>query len=220
MSRARAAWIATLALLAPLGMVPACKRATTPSPEKLREAQLSAMKADDPSAAYALLSPEVQARVPKAEFIARWKDMKAERAAIVRAAEAMPEAEATAAREGTTVHDGGRVLSWTLVGDRYLVVEGLPGRPRTATPAEAIRSFLAAARATDLSRVRALFGEELATSLQEDFGARVDAIERALEDPGAIELSSDEQRAELRYEPDRAVRLVQTDAGWRITALE
>lgn len=218
MSRPSLARLAGLVAL--LVVIPACKRATTPSPERLRQAQLAAMKTDDPGAAYALLAPEVQARVPKAEYVERWNAMKAERAALLSAAAAMPDAQATATREGTTVHEGGRVLSWTLVGDRYLVVEGLPGRPRTATPAEAIRSFLAAARATDLSRVRALLGEELATSLQEDFGARVDAIERALEDPGAIELSSDEQRAELRYEPDRAVRLQQTDAGWRITALE
>ena len=211
--------LASLAVLV-VALAPACKRATTPSPEKLRQAQLHAMKADDPNAAYALLSPEVQARVPKAEYVERWNDLKAERQALLSAAAAMPDAQATAVREGTTVHEGGRVLSWTLVGDRYLVVDGLPGRPQTATPAEAIRSFLAAARATDLSRMRALFGEELAASLAEDWRARVDAIERALKDPGAIEVSPDGQRAELRYEADRAVRLEQTRAGWRLTALE
>ena len=197
-----------------------CKRATTPSPEKLREAQLAAMKADDPEAAYALLSADVQARVPKAEYVKRWKDLKQERAALLAAAASIPEAEATAAYEGTTVHEGGRVLHWTRVDDRYLLLDGLPGRPTTATPAEAIRSFLSAARATDLSRVRALLSEDLAASLAEDWRARVDAIEQALEDPGAIEVSPDGQRAELRYEADRAVRLRQTPAGWRITALE
>lgn len=209
-----------LAAVSGLGTTASCKRATTPTPEKLRAAHLAAMKADDPEAAYALLSPRVQARVPKAEFVARWKAQKVEHDAMLKAAAAMPAAETMAVHEGTTVHEGGRVLRWTRVDDHYRVVDGLPGRPHTATPAEAIHAFIDAARSTDLSKMAAVLGEGLAASVAEDWRERVDAISRALDDPGAIEISGDELRAELRYEPDRAIRLEQTPSGWRIVALE
>jgi hypothetical protein len=207
-----------VALFAGLVGLAGCKRATTPTPQRLRAAQLAAMQGDDPEAAYALLSPAAQARTPKAEFVARFRDQKAERAAMVTAAKA---ADASApVLEGTTLHDGGRALSWTWIDDRYWVVDGLPGRQRAATPAEAIHAFLDAVRRTDLSAVSATLGESLVEAIDEDWQARADAIEQALQDPGAIELSADAQRAELRYEPERALRLEQSPEGWRITALE
>jgi hypothetical protein len=61
---------------------------------------------------------------------------------------------------------------------------------------------------------------ELAESIRRDFAARAEAIDAALAKPGAIELSDDLRRAQLRYEPSRVITLEQTPQGWRITALE
>jgi hypothetical protein len=195
-----------------------CKRATAPSPDKLRTAQLSAMQKGDAEAAYALLSPQAQARTPKAEFVARFAEQKAEREAIATAAKTMPRTPAV--RSGTTLHEGGRVVQWMWIGDRYWVVSGLPGRPTSATPVQAIRAFLDAMRTTDLSAISATLSASFATAIDEDFAARAEAIEKALADPAAIVVSADGERAELRYEPERVLRLEQTPNGWRITGLE
>lgn len=200
--------------------ITACKTRGPRSPEKLRETHVAALKADDPKQAYALLAPEVKATVPYAEFAARWQADAAERQALVSEARELGPAMRVPVFEGTTVHDGGRVLHWTRVGDRYVVTDGLPGVPQTQTPAQTVRALIEAVRTTDLSRIRRLLGDELASVVAEDWQARVEALEAALERPGAIELSPDLRRAELRYEPDRVLSMEQTPAGWRITTLE
>jgi len=211
--------VAIAALVLSLGGSAGCRSKPTRSPERLRDAHVAALRTDDPKAAYALLSPELRAAVSYAEFEARWKADAAEREAAIEAAESLDPAVATPIHGGTTVHPGGRVLRWTQVGDEVQVVEGLPGRPDTSTPAQTVRAFVAAVRRADLAQVRGLLGEGLGDAIDEDWSDRVDAIERALEEPGALDLSVDLRRAELRYETGRAVTLEQTPQGWRITGL-
>lgn len=197
-----------------------CTRTRSRSPERLREEWVSALANDDARAAYALLGPELRRKLPFATFEARWKLEAAEHKAAATAAKALGEGQTLAVREGTTVHEGGRVLRWAATSEAWLVVDGLPGSAPTATPAQTIRSLIAAVRRTDLSAVRALLGDELAAALGEDWNARAQAMEDALDRPGAIELSADLRRAELRYEQGKAVTLEQTKAGWRITSFE
>lgn len=205
--------------LAALAGLAACGHRQARSPTRLRDAQVAAWKADDPAAAYALLSPELRAATSYEEFEARWKEDAAEHQAAVEQARALPPALSEPIHGGTTVHPGGRVLTWTEVGDELLVSDGLPGRPDTSTPAQAIRAFITAVRRADLQEVRAVLGDTLIDAIDEDWSARVDAIEDALEEPGGLELSADLRRAELRYEDGRAVTLEQTPQGWRITGL-
>ena len=190
------------------------------SPEALRQAHLDALAKDDPKAAYQLLAPEVRARVDYASFAARWKADAKERAATRDAAKKLPAAMREPIRGGTSVHDGGTVLTWTEIDGKWLVTSGLPGDRVAATPSEAIRGFVAAARTADLGAVNRYLAPELAESIRKDFAARADAIDAALAKPGAIELSDDLRRAQLRYEPSRVITLEQTPQGWRITALE
>lgn len=192
----------------------------TRSPERLRDAWVEALQKDDPAAAYALLGPEMQAQVPYETFEARWRAQKAEHEAIAKAASKRPASLDAPVYGGTTVHDDGRVLRWAKAGDRYYVVDGLPGLPQTSTPAQTIRALIVAVRTTDFSAIRSLLGDELAKAIDEDWQARVEAMEAALDHPGAIELSPDLRRAELRYEPNRVLTLEQTTSGWRITGLE
>lgn len=196
-----------------------CGHRQARSPTRLRDAHVAALRADDPAAAYALLSPEVKASVPYEEFEARWKADAAEHRTSVAAAESLDPALQAPLHGGTTVHPGGRVLRWTQVGDELAVIEGLPGRPDTSTPAQTVRAFVAAVRSADLVEVRGLLSDSLLSAFEEDLETRIDAIERALEEPGALELSADLRRAELRYEGSRVLTLEQTPTGWRITGL-
>lgn len=212
-----AARLVPIALL--LVAVTACGPRQARSPARLRDAHVAALRADDPAAAYALLAPEVRAAVSFDEFAARWEADAAEHEAAIAAADALDPALAAPLHGGSTVHTGGRVLRWTQVDDALLVVDGLPGRPDTSTPAQTVRAFIAAVRRADLAEVQGLLGEGLVEAVGEDWNERVDAIERALEEPGALDLSVDLRRAELRYETGRALTLEQSPQGWRITGL-
>jgi hypothetical protein len=208
--------------LAIVVLVAGCNRAVgrgPRSPTALRDAQVAAMRANDPKRAYALLAPEVQARVPYDEFALRWRTDRAEREAATKAA-GSAKTPKVALLAGTSVHDRGVVLRWSEIGGKWVVVDGLPGRPSTATPAAAVRAFVTAVRTADLASIRAVLGDELGRAIAEDWEARVQAIEAALDRPGALELSADLRRAELRYEPTRVLTLEQTPAGWRIVGLE
>ena len=200
--------------------VAGCKTRGPRSPEKLRDAHVAALRADDAKQAYALLAPEVRATVPYREFAARWQADAAEREQAIARAQGLDAALQRAVLEGTTVHAGGRVLRWVRTEDGYVVVDGLPGVAQTQTPAQTVRALIEAVRTTDLARVRRLMGDDLAKRVTEDWQARVDALEAALERPGSIELSPDLLRAELRYEPNRVLSMEQTPKGWRIVSFE
>ncbi len=207
-----------LTLCAALG-VSGCRSSGARSPEALRDAYAQALRRDDPDAAYALLSPELQAATTRAAFRARWKAQAAERKAAQAAISGLAPAYRAAVPGGQTVH-GDRVLTWVQVAGHYQVVHGLPGLPDSSTPAQAIRAFLAAIRGADLHTLESLVSDELSARLRDDWNRRATAIEALLAQPGAIEYSGDMQRAVLRYEPGRALTLEQSPAGWRLTALQ
>jgi hypothetical protein len=197
----------------------ACRASGARSPEALRDAYAQALRRDDPDAAYALLSSELQATTSRAAFRARWQAQAAERKAALTALTALPPAYRAPIASGQTVH-GKHVLTWAEVAGTYQIVGGLPGLPDTSTPAQAIRAFLAAVRRADLHTLEMLVSDDLASRLRDDWERRASAIEALLDQPGALEFSSDMQRAVLRYEPGRALTLEQTTVGWRLTALQ
>lgn len=197
----------------------ACTSSGARSPEALRDAYAQALRRDDPDAAYALLSPELQAATSRKAFRARWKAQARERKAAQAAIAGLPAPYRAAVSGGQTVH-GDRVLTWAEVAGRYQIVDGLPGLPDSSTPAQAIRAFLAGVRSADMHTLEGLVSDDLAARLRDDWTRRASAIEALLEQPGAIEYSSDMQRAVLRYEPGRALTLEQSPAGWRLTALQ
>jgi len=210
---------ATLYLIVGLALCAACRPTGARSPEALRDAYAQALRRDDPDAAYALLSPELQAATSREAFRARWQAQPGERKAALAALAALPPAHRAPIAGGQTVH-GARLLTWVEVAGTYQIVGGLPGLPDTSTPAQAIRAFLAAVRRADLHTLEALVSDDLANRLRDDWHRRAAAIEALLDQPGALEFSSDMQRAVLRYEPGRALTLEQTSTGWRLTALQ
>jgi len=197
----------------------ACHASGARSPEALRDAYAQALRRDDPAAAYDLLSPQLQAATTRVAFAARWKAQRREREAALAAIKSLPPTHRAAILGGQTVH-GDRVLAWVRVADHYQIVHGLPGLPDSSTPAQAIRAFLVTVRSADLHTLEALVSDDLTARLRDDWNRRATIIEALLGQPGAIEYSTDMQRAVLRYEPGRALTLEQSPAGWRLTALQ
>lgn len=203
-------------LVAMLVVFAGCATAGARTPEAAIASLRRAESARDAKAAYALLSTDAKASVEFAAFEKRWT----ESATAAPDAKASPKTTTATTHAATTIHDDGIVLRWAWVGRQWMVVSGLPPSARSSTPAEAIRSFLAAGTGTPGAQARALLAPELVDALAEDWSKRAAAIEAALAKPGAIELSEDVTRAQLWYEPGRRIVLEQTESGWRITRFD
>ncbi|MCA9713078.1 MAG: nuclear transport factor 2 family protein [Myxococcales bacterium] len=190
------------------------------SPEALRSRYADALRRDDPEAAYALLAPEVRETTPYEEFRERWKAQATERAQILESMDGAGKREQTAVHGGETVHEGDAILRWVKVDGGYQIVDGLPGMPNMSTPAASIRSLVAAIRASDVSVLTLLLGEDLTTIVHNEWKRRADTLEALVRKPGAIEYTPDMRRALLRYEPGRALTLEQSEYGWKIISIQ
>lgn len=214
-SLARSAALVILGLVCATGCAAGAKR----SPEGLRDAYASALRNDNPEAAYALLTDEVQARVDFETFRARWESNREQHDAALDALSDIDEDRRAPVLTGTTAHEGGVVLHWTYTSLGYMVVDGLPGIPDTSTPAATARALVAALRSVSSAQLERVLATEMLERLGEDWNGRADAIEAALEEPGSISYSADNARAVLRYGAGRAITFEQTSAGWRVAEL-
>lgn len=211
---------AALALVGLLGMTQlGCAAAAKRSPEGLRDAYAAALRGDDADAVYDLLAPDVQARTDPEQFRKRWEADKAQRKAALAALEGLDEDREAAVLTGTTTHEGGAVLRWTYTELGFLVIDGLPGLPDTSTPAATARALIASLRGISTVQLERVLASEMLERLGEDWKARADAIEKALEQPGSISYSADNSRAVLHYGAGRAITFEQTAQGWRIAEI-
>jgi hypothetical protein len=204
-----------LGLVLSVGCAAGAKR----SPEGLREAYAAALRSDDPDAAYALLAPDVQARTSIEEFRERWTKNKPQHDAALAAINALDDDRQAPVLTGTTTHEGGVLLHWAHTKQGFLVIDGLPGIPDTSTPAATARALVAALRGISDVQLERVLATDMLERLGEDWSARADAIEAALELPGAISYSPDNSRAVLQYGAGRAITFEQTSAGWRVSEL-
>ena len=208
-----------LALASLLSVSSACAAGSKRSPEGLRDAYAAALRSNDADAAYALLTPDAQARTDLETFRARWASNSEQHEAALDAIASLDEERRRPVLTGTTAHEGGIILHWTYTSLGYLVVDGLPGIPDTSTPAATARALIAALRSVSQAQLERVLATEMLERLGEDWNGRADAIEAALEEPGAISYSADNARAVLRYGAGRAITFEQTTAGWRVAEL-
>jgi hypothetical protein len=208
-------------LMAPVLMVmgTGCAAGAKRSPEGLRDAYAAALRANDPDAAYALLAPDVQARTDIAAFRERWKKNASQHEAALAGINKIDDDRKTAVLTGTTTHEGGVLMHWTHTSLGFLVVDGLPGIPDTSTPAATARALIAVLRGVSNIQLERVLATEMLERLGEDWTARADAIEAALEQPGSISYSADNSRAVLQYGSGRAITFEQTSSGWRVSEL-
>ncbi len=215
LARSLLPWALALSAVSGLGCASGPKR----SPEGLRDAYAAALRTDDPDAAYALLTPDLQARTGIEAFRARWRDNSAAHKNAQKAIAELPDDRRAAVLTATTTHEGGLVLHWAHTSEGYLVVDGLPGVPDTSTPAATARALIGALRGISSVQLERVLATPMLERIGEDWTARADAIEAALLEPGSISYSGDNARAVLRYGAGRAITFEQTAQGWRIAEL-
>lgn len=196
-------------VLASVLAVAAC--ATGGAPEDCVEAYRGAVARDDAAAAYALLSEPVRRRVSRAEFEARWKDTKAERAEQARDL-ASPRVAALEAR--VAAGDARLVLreegqGWWVAG------AALPGES-AATPEAALRALVRAVERRDYAAFARLLTRARREKVEKELRDRIDNLKAAVGRP--VEVESD--RVVVQYGPEFRIWLRREGDEWRVEDVE
>lgn len=200
--------------------VTACRVGGPTSPEALRDAYADAIENDDPDAAYELLSEDAQRRVDRAAFRAHWAQHRAELEQTAAEIRTLDPAARHPVWYGETTHPSGRTLRWVAVDGRYRVIDGLPGQLDLSTPERAVAALVVALRQRVPAPIAHLATDDLAERINRRWLDTAEAIESALTDPRALEVSDDGTRAVLTYGTGQHLVLRRVGAQWRVDELE
>jgi hypothetical protein len=210
-------WIAvSMAVVAVLGA--ACAGGggrSAPAGQGVR-ALVAALRADDPRAAYALLSGDVRREVSYDEFALQWKQSAAERRWQARALEDGLRGDPDVGERAAVFYSDGKSVQLEREGDSWRLESALVSRVRASRPRDAIRQLAEALRARDLAGALRILTARRRDGLQRQIEGFVTGISRRIDDR-IEEIGTD--RAELRWD-ENGVRyrivLRKEDGEWRI----
>jgi hypothetical protein len=198
----------SLAACAGVGQAPPAQRGVT--------ALITALRAEDPRPAYALLAKDTRKRISFEEFALQWKATAAERAwEADRLDAALREAPDVDERALITYPDG-RTVTMEREGARWRLGDALVSRVRAARPRDAIKMFAQAMRQRDLELVLRTLTLRRREGLARQIEGFLGGIDRKV-DGRLEEIGTD--RAELRWDENGLrfrIVLRREDGEWRI----
>ncbi len=200
-----------LALLSLTG----CPSTTGTGPQDTLRRYADAIDADQPVAAYALLDEGLRRQMTQAEFVSRWRELRAElkvQAGLIRAALAKP----IAARAVLTYPTGPRAQLTLERGSDWKLEEGIAVAPGAATPIEAIRAFIRAVESRSYEAVMRTLAKSVRENIERDVQERISKLKAALNQE--IEVTGN--RARLQYDPKFRIELMNEDGQWRVLDLD
>jgi hypothetical protein len=175
-----------------------------------------ALRADDPRAAYALLSGDVRRDLSFDEFALQWKQTAAERAWQARALEESLRGDPDVGERARVAYGDGKTVELEREGDRWRLESALVARVRASRPRDAIRQLAEALRARDLDGALRVLTARRRDGLARQIEGFVTGISRRIDDR-IEEIGTD--RAELRWD-ENGVRyrivLRREEDEWRI----
>lgn len=188
----------------------ACSRA--PAPRDTLLAYQRALDQDDPQAAYALLSKDVQERVSKAEFGERWKQSAVERRADRATLLQIPfSQEAVAQRD--------KRISLSESGSGWKVTRGgLLEQQQLETPEALIQALVYALEQKDFPTFSHLLTKAKRAQLERLIKDQAASLRVLLAQPTPIEVES--SRIVVQFHPEHRLWLLREDGEWRIDDLE
>jgi len=202
-----------LALAACSSAAPA--RRSAPAADGVR-ALVQALRADDPRAAYQLLSADVRRQVSFEEFALQWKQSAAERTWQARALEEGLRGDPDVGERAMVAYADGKTVLLEREGDSWHLESALVSRIRASRPRDAIRQFAEALRARDLDAALRTLTTRRREGLARQIEGFVAGISARIDDK-IEEIGTD--RAELRWD-ENGVRyrivLRKEDDEWRI----
>ena len=179
-----------------------------PRPDVTVLACRRALAADDPAAAYALLSDQARDGRSPAAFHRAWRETAGERREQQRALARRNRpvelrADARAGVDDVALREEGGF--WRIQGGP------VPGQP-ARTPEEAVRLLVRAVERNDLSAFLRLLSAPAAEQVQRRIRERLERLKAALHRP----IPSEGDRATLQYDAKFRIELVREGDEWRI----
>ena len=201
-----------LAIAIPVFTCVACATSTADGPKQMVERYIAAINRDDPQAAYALLGEQVQRQITAAEFAARWKQVKPE---LRRQASQLGSSAERPMEIGATVtYRGGTRARLRFADGQWRIDGGISVSFQTATPLEALRTFIRAVERRSYDAVLKLLSRSVRQSIERDINDRLAKLKRWLGRDGEVEITGD--RARVRYDARYKIELVNEDGQWKI----
>lgn len=190
-----------------------CAHREPPSPALGLAAWSAALAADDPHAAYALLSSDTRARVSEATFAGAWQALapeRADQAAAIRSA-----ATAHSWKTSAEVIAAGRSTQLVREPAGWRLSTPKPSTLGAASPEAALRALADALAAHDADAFLKLLADPLRTLIDREVAARVERLQAAKSE--SIVIEGDRARIQLdgRYHVD----LIRENGQWRIADL-
>jgi hypothetical protein len=193
--------------LRPAALLALAACAARARPQETVEAYRRALSADDPAAAWALLSAEQRGSRTKEDFARTWRQLAEERGEQERALRrpSAPELSASTTVLAADLELAREAGFWRV---RRAPVPGQPPR----TPEEAVRALLRAAEHNNLDAFLRLLSSPVAEKLRKKIGERVARLRAALDRPIPVE----GDRATLQYDARFRIELRREGDEWRI----
>ena len=188
---------------------------TSPAATSVRDL-VAALRADDPRAAYDLLSADVRKQVSYDEFALQWKQSKAEREWQARALEESLRGDPDVGERALASFSDGKMVALEREGKAWRLESALVSHSRASRPRDAIRMFAEALSHNDLEGVLRTLTSRRRTGLDAQLQGFLDGLERRLDDK-IEEIGTD--RAELRWDENEVqyrIVLRKEDGEWRI----
>ena len=205
------------AVLACLLLAAACGGPRAPSSPASNGvgAYLSALKSNDPRAAYGMLSASTRRRVSFDEFALQWKQSTQERAWQVKVLEEGLKGSPDVGERARVTFSDGKVVPLQRDGQRWLLESELVSRSRAKRPRDAIRVFSDALSSRDVGALLGVLTQRRREGLMKQIGGFVSGLERRIND----KMDEYPDRAELRWD-ENGIRyrivLKKEDDEWRV----
>ena len=178
-------------------------------------AYLSALKRDDPRAAYGLLSSATRKKVSYDEFALQWKQNPKERKWQIEAIERSLEGNPDVGERARVTFSDGKIVPLERDGKRWLLETELVSRSRAKRPRDAIRVFSDALSSRDVGALLGVLTQRRREGLMKQIGGFVTGLNKRIHD----KMDEYPDRAELRWD-ENGIRyrivLRKEDDEWRV----
>lgn len=187
---------------------------STPAADGVR-AYLAALRANDPRAAYSLLSSDVRKQLSYDEFVLQWKQSELERRWQAKALEETLEGNPDVGERALISFSDGKLVQLEREGKTWRLESELVSRSRAKRPRDAIRLFADAIAARDVGAVLGVLTKRRRDGLSRQIEGFITGIQKHASGP----LDEFGDRAELRWDQNGVryrIVLRKEDDEWRV----
>lgn len=204
--------LSVLALLVAAQTLGCASRSEAHHPRSALDRYVRAVRANDPRAAYDLLSKEIRAQVTLEEFTRRWRESHGDLKHQAEAIEKARTQTSAYALRATIALGAQRTVSLALEGDRWRLLGGVGSGFDSASPKEAVQALVRALESRNFSAFLKLLSKPRREQFLKEMSLRLEKLKANLDRD--IEVLGN--RARLQYDPHYWIQLVKEKGVWKI----